>query len=611
MTLLVTCSVLLAAGAGAWAVSAGLLAATLWAVVTAFGLVFALTNAVGAIRRREFTVDLIAILALLGAALVREWLAGAMIALMLSTGALLEAKASARAVRDLGLLVQRAPRTARRHRKGAVAVCSVEDVAIGDELLVGPGEVVPVDGRLTSAAVLDESALTGESLPVDRCAGQSVRSGVVNGGGPLEMVATTTAAESTYTALVRLVEEAKSSSAPFVRVADRFALVFVPVTLLLAAAAWAAGGSVRAVAVLVVATPCPLLLAAPIAFLSGISQAARRGVVVKGAGALEKLADGEVMIFDKTGTLTLGRPVLRDVLVSPGRWDTPTVLRLAASLDQVSAHVLADPITKAAHQRGLTLRMPTAVEEVRGYGIKGEVDGHRMQVGKASWIVGAATPDWVARAQRRAALEESLIVFVGVDGEPAAALLFADRVRRDAPRMIRALRGAGISRVVLLTGDRSSTAARVGREVGVDEVLAECDPAAKLAAVERESAGRATVMVGDGINDAPALAQADLGIAIGTGADVALEASDITILGDDLGSVPDGIGLSRATMRIVRQNLGWAFGYNVLLIPVAAGVLYPLVGLTLSPALAAAAMALSSVSVVGNSLRLRAFQPAS
>lgn len=602
LPLLLACSVLLAGGAAASLADADLLAGMLWAAATVLGLAFALTKAVAALRRREFTVDVIAILALLGAVLVREWFAGAMIAMMLATGALLEQKASTRAARDLGLLVQRAPRTARRREAGAVVTCPIEDVRVGDELLVGTGEVVPVDGRLASTAVLDESALTGESLPVAATAGQSIRSGVVNGGGPLEMVATTTAAESTYAALVRLVEEAKNSSAPFVRVADRFAMAFVPLTVLLAGAAWLGGGSVRAVAVLVVATPCPLLLAAPIAFLSGISRAARRGVVVKGAGALEQLAEGEVMIFDKTGTLTLGRPVLRDVLLAPGPRDARTVLALAASLDQVSAHVLADPITKAAHDQGLTLRLPETVEEVRGYGIQGGVAGRRVRVGKASWILGTSTPEWVTRAQRRATLEDCMTVFVAVDGQPAAALLFADRVRRDAPRMIGALRDAGIDRVVLLTGDRSSTAHRVGREVGVDEIFAECDPAAKLDTVRRESSHRATVMVGDGINDAPALAAAHVGVALAArGATASSEASDIVLTADRVDVLADAIQIARRSKRIALQAVVVGMGLSLVAMGFAAiGQIPP----------AAGALGQEGIDVLAIGIALRAVVPA-
>ena len=337
-------TVLLLAGGAAWLLSASTAAAALWIADTVLGLVFSVGWTVTAIRGGQLSVDVIAVLALAGALVVNEPFAGAMITVMLASGQLLEARAAARARRELSLLVQRAPRTARRHVGGAVVEVPVDDVVIGDRLLVGTGEIVPVDGRLLSTAVLDESALTGEPLPVERITGDDVRSGVVNAGQPIDLLATAAAAESTYAGVVRLVEQAQASSAPFVRAADRFAIYFVPLTLILAGVSWAVSGDpVLAVAVLVVATPCPLLLAAPIAIMSGLSRAAQVGVVIKGGGALEALAGGQVMLFDKTGTLTQGHPVLADVITAAG-FDADEVLRLAASLDQVSPHVLASAI---------------------------------------------------------------------------------------------------------------------------------------------------------------------------------------------------------------------------------------------------------------------------
>ena len=368
----------------------------------------------------------------------------------------------------------------------------VEDVVRGDRLLVSTGALVPVDGRLLTDAVLDESALTGEPLPVERPAGDDVRSGVVNAGAPFDMVATAVAAESTYAGLVRLVEQAQAASAPFVRVADRLAVLFVPLTLLLAVAAWAfSGDPVRAVAVLVVATPCPLLLAAPIAFISGLSRAARIGVVIKGGGAFERLAAGRVILFDKTGTLTQGRPVLADVVTAERRVDPDELLRLAASLDQVSPHVLASPSSPRRRAEGLTLQMPQDVVEEHGYGLRGRVGSHEVRLGKASWIVPGRAPPWVRQVRRRASLDGSLTVFVAVDGAPAGAFLLEDLIRPEAPRMVRGLRDAGIQRVVLVTGDRADIAETVGRIVGTDSVLADCDPADKVAAIAgRARAGR-------------------------------------------------------------------------------------------------------------------------
>ena len=326
----------------------------LWLLGTGLGLVFSILWTVEAIRRRQLSVDIIAVLALAGAIVVNEPFAGAMITVMLASGQLLEARAAARARRELSLLVERAPRTARRLGGGGVVEIPVDEVVVGDLLLVGTGQIVPVDGRLRVTAVLDESALTGEALPVERLAGEDVRSGVVNAGQPINLVATALAGESTYAGVVRLAEQAQASSAPFVRAADRFAIAFVPLTLILAGASWALSGeAVRAVAVLVVATPCPLLLAAPIAIMSGLSRAAQTGVIIKGGGALERLAGGHVLLFDKTGTLTQGHPVLADVVTAGERMDAGEVLRLAASLDQVSAHVLASAIVTGATRRGL------------------------------------------------------------------------------------------------------------------------------------------------------------------------------------------------------------------------------------------------------------------
>ena len=441
MVLFAVSSVLLLAGGVAWLLAAGTPARVLWITGTVLGLVFSVSWVAGAIRRHQPSVDVIAVLALAGALAVGEPFAGAVITVMLASGQLLEARASARARRELSLLAERAPRTARRRVGGGVVEVAVDNVVRGDRLLVGAGGIVPVDGRLLSPAVLDESALTGESLLAERIAGEDVRSGVVNAGQPIELVATAAAAESTYAGVVRLVEQAQASSAPFVRTADRFAVLFVPLTLALAAAAWALSADpVRAVAVLVVATPCPLLLAAPIAIMSGLSRAARTGVVVKGGGALERLAAGRVMLFDKTGTLTQGRPGLAGVVTAAGRMDADELLRLAASLDQVSAHVLASAIVTAATSRGLALEMQADVREVHGYGLEGTVGGHRVRLGKATWIVGGEPPRWVRQVRRRADLDGSLTVFAAVDDGPAGAFLLDDPIRPDAPRMVRALR---------------------------------------------------------------------------------------------------------------------------------------------------------------------------
>ena len=581
LLLFVTSTVLLAGGGAAWLVHATSVAEPAWIAGTLLGLVFSIAWTASAVRRRQPSVDAIALLALAGALWVNEPFAGAMITVMLATGQLLDARASARARRELSLLVERAPRTARRRVEGSVVEIPVDEVAKGDRILVGTGEVVPVDGRLVSGGVLDEAALTGESFPVERPAGDEVRSGVVNAGSPIDLVATSVAAQSTYAGVVRLVEQAQASSAPFVRAADRFAIIFVPFTLVLAGAAWAfSGDPVRAVAVLVVATPCPLLLAAPIAIMSGLSRAAHIGVVVKGGGALERLAAGRVILFDKTGTLTQGQPALASVVTASDQIDADEILRLAACLDQVSPHVLASSIVTAAARRGLALQMPQDVQEEHGYGLRGRVGAHDVRVGKAEWIVGDLQPAWVRQVRRRADLDGSLTVFIALDGVPAGAFLLEDPIRPDAPRMVRALREVGISRVVLVTGDRADIADTVGRIVGVDTVLADCDPADKLAAIELEAAHAATIMVGDGVNDAPALAAAGVGVALAArGATASSEAADVVLTVDRLDALADAILIARRSKRIALQAVLVGMGLSlVAMVAAAAGLLPPAIG---------------------------------
>jgi heavy metal translocating P-type ATPase len=594
-------AVLLAAGAAAWLWHWRTVADALWVGATVAGLAYAIALVAGELRRREMSVDVIAVLALGGALAVGEPFAGAVIAVMLGTGQVLEARADARARRDLRLLVERSPRTARCRLENGVAEVPVDEVTVGEHLIVASGEVVPVDGRLLTPAVLDESALTGESLPIDRRIGDDVRSGVVNAGEPLELLATTTATDSTYAGVVRLVEQAQASSAPFVRFADRLAVYFVPLTLALAGAAWAwSADATRAVAVLVVATPCPLLLAAPIAIMSGLSGAARAGVIVKGGGALERLAAGQVILFDKTGTLTRGRPRVTDIVAADGRRPPEEVLRLAASLDQISPHVLAAGIVTAATHGGLALRMPSAVREVHGYGIEGDVGDHRVRLGKLVWIVGDDPPGWARRARRRAELDGSLAVFVGVDDQPAGALLLRDPIRPDARRMVRALRSVGIGRVILLTGDRADIADTVGRMVGVDTVLADRDPAAKLAAVQHESAAVATIMVGDGVNDAPALAAAGAGVALAArGATASSEAADIVLTVDRVDALADAILIARRARRIAWRAVGVGMGLSLAAMVFAAvGFLAPAVGALLQEVIDVLAIGIALVAVL-------------
>lgn len=600
LLVLILSVLLLASGGLAWAADAEPVAHGLWSAGAVLGLAFALAAMGAALRDHRPTVDVIAVLALAGALWVGEPLAGAIITAMLATGQVLEERAAARARRELSLLTARAPRRARRITGDGVVEVPVEEVGLNEHLLVATGEVVPVDGRLAGPATFDESALTGEPAPVERPGGDDVRSGVVNVGPPVGIVTTTTAETSTYAALVRLVTEAQATSAPFVRVADRWAVAFVPLTLALAGAAWwLAGDPVRAVAVLVVATPCPLLLAAPIAIVSGLSRSARLGVVIKGGAALERLAAGQVVVFDKTGTLTRGRPAVTDVLGRDGA-DADEALRLAASVDQVSAHVLAGPIVEAALARGLRLDLPSDVEESAGRGVRGNVGGASVRVGRPEWITGSRADRWARQVRRRADLDGSMSVLVEVDGGIVAAILLHDPVRPDAPRMVRALRSAGIRRVVLATGDRADVADTVGRIVGVDTVLADCDPSDKLAALGRESRHGPTIMVGDGINDAPALAAADVGVALAArGATASSEAADVVLTVDRVDALADAILVARRSRGIALQAVSVGMGLSLLaMAAAAAGWLTPAVGAALQEVIDLLAIAIALRAVL-------------
>jgi heavy metal translocating P-type ATPase len=589
----------LVAGGLAWLAGARGVADTCWLVSAVFGLGYALWSAGDAIRHGRLGVDVIALLALAGAVAVREFLAAAVISVMLASGRALEAWAAQRARQDLSALLDRAPRTARRYRDGGVEIVPLDDVAAGDMLLVASGDVVPVDGRVASdAAVLDESALTGEARPVERGTGDQVRSGVVNAGGPFDLRASDTAAESTYAGIIRLVGEAAESQAPFVRLADRYAMWFLPLTLAVAGAGWALGGPSRAVAVLVVATPCPLILAAPVAYVSGLSAAARRGVVVKSGGVLERLARCTTLILDKTGTLTAGQPEVTAIIpADPDGLAAGEILALAASLDQVSGHVLAAAVVRAAAGRGCRLTQPANVTEVPGQGITGTVGGREVRLGRARWACAGETVPWVRAARRRSRLDGALTVFAAVAGRPAGVLLLEDRIRPDARQTIRTVRRGGITRIVLATGDRADAAGAVGALAGADAVIAELTPADKLDVVRREQRRAPVIMTGDGINDAPALALADVGIAMGArGATASSEAADAVLTVDELGRLGEVAAIARRTHRIALQSVLAGMGMSLAAMGVAAAGLLPAVwGALLQEAI--------DVAVILNALR--------
>jgi heavy metal translocating P-type ATPase len=548
-------------------------------------------------------VDTIALVAMVGALALGEELAGLVVGLMFSGGAALEELASTRARRELTALVARAPRVARRRIDDRVEQVPVERVQPGDVVVVGTGEVIPVDGTLLgSEAVIATSTLSGEPLPVTLAAGSSLLSGTANAGAPLEVRADRPAAESAYAALVRLVQQAGAHRAPFVRMADHYAAIFLPATLLVAGAAWAVSGDpVRALAVVVVATPCPLILAAPIAFVSGLSRAARSGVIVKGAGAIETLGHAQTVLFDKTGTLTLGTARVRDIVPLPGI-DAPDLLRLAASLDQVSAHALATALVHAAREADLPLTPPAAVHETPGQGIEGIVGDTRVSVGSHQFLrtAGIAGDELASAVSLTGYGSGESHVLVGVDGHLAGVLVMADELRPDATQIVSRLRAEGIRHVAMVSGDRRSVAERVGGLLGVDRVYAEQSPEAKLQVVEsmRNRADLAPViMVGDGVNDAPALALADLGIAMGVaGATVSSETADAVITVDRVDRVADAIHAGRRSVAIARQSVLAGMGLSFAAMAVAAaGYLPPLAGAVLQEVI--------DLAVIVNALR--------
>jgi Cu+-exporting ATPase len=529
-------------------------------------------------------------------------------------GKWLEARARHRTMDALAAFAKMQPRTARVLEDGREVEVPLEAVQPGNLLVVRPGERIPVDGVITAGtSSVDESLITGESIPVARSEGDRLIGGSVNYDGALTYRATSIGADSVLGQMLRLMEEAQSSKAPMQQLADRVSGIFVPLVLVLTVITfvlWAwldpAGGISRAfavaVTVLVIACPCAMGLAVPAALTVAIGRGAQMGILFKGGESVERLAHIDTIALDKTGTLTLGKPEITSVHPAAG-WSERDLLAIAASLEQQSEHPLAHAVTKRAQAEGLQL---TAVADLRvapGKGVTGTVNQHMVSAGNAALMrdLGITVPD-AADAKSGATL-----LHIAVDGNYSGRLEAQDVLRPGARNSIEALHKLGL-RTVMLTGDSKTAAEPIAREAGVDQVMAELLPDGKLAAIrDLQAAGRKVAMVGDGINDAAALAQADAGLAIGTGTDLAREAGDAILLRGEPQQIVDAIHLARQTLRVMRQNLGWALGYNVLGIPVAAGVLYPLLGILLSPVIASAAMALSSVSVLSNSLRLRSF----
>lgn len=535
--------------------------------------------------RREVGVDVLAAIAIVGAILLDEYLSASVIAVMFASGQALESYAQARAGREMSALLARAPRSAYRVEGDALVCIDLGAVGVGDRLLVRTGDTVPVDGVVQSpSATLDESVLTGESVPAERRQGDLLRSGAVNAGAPFEILATETADRSTFAGIAKLVESARTSRAPAARLADRYALWLVPVSLGLAGLAWLASGSpVRALAVLVVATPCPLILAVPVALVSGMSNCAKRGILIKGGAALEGLARAAVLFFDKTGTLTGGQARLVQIQAG-GQVDKAEVLRMAASLDQVSAHVTAAAIVSAARERRLQLPLPSEVSEEPGAGLSGMVEGVPVRVGSPGFVCRSLpAPDWGATFLATVGGEGGSAVYVAKDGAVIGALHLADQLRVETSRALRMLRQAGIARMVMLTGDRRDVADAIGAALGVDEIRAELDPAGKLAALGEVPAGVASIMVGDGVNDAPALAAAGVGVAMGArGAAASSEAADVVLLVDRLDRLAEAVHLAKVSRRIAMQSVVLGMGMSLIaMVLAAAGYLAPVYGAAL------------------------------
>ncbi len=569
----------------------------IWAAVTVPVLLALLAEIVTSLRRGDLGLDIVAALSMTGALLVGENLAATIVALMYAGGQYLESYAERAARREMTALLSRVPRTAVRHRDGQLEEVALDLIVPGDRLLVRQGDVVPVDGSVVEGvAVLDQSALTGESLPVQLRPGDAVLSGSTNVGDAFDLKTSRLAAESTYAGVVRLVEAAQRSRAPMSRMADRYAIVFLAVTAVLAGAAWLlTGDPIRAVAVLVVATPCPLILAVPVAIVAGLSRAAKLGILIKGGKAIEMLAQVRSLVIDKTGTLTHGQAKIVSIRVSEGR-TSDELLRIAASLDQASKHIIAQTIVAEARGKGLALAIPTDVVETPGEGIAGRIDGRPVLVGGLHYvagIIGDAASSMLPHERPPGAMA----VAVAIDGKLAGVLLLSDELRAGTEQLLQALRALGIERIVLATGDRHEVAQAVVTGLSIDLVRSELAPDQKILVVLSERKNGPVMMIGDGVNDAPALAAADIGLAMGAkGAAASAEAADVVLLVDQLDRVLPAIRIARRSRFIALQSVIAGMGLSILaMIAAAFGYLPPVEGALLQEVI--------DVAVIFNALR--------
>lgn len=573
------------------------LSLSIWIIGTLPVLIALLAEIVSSLRRGNVGLDMVAALSMTAALLAGEELAAVVVALMYSGGQYLESYAEVRARHEMTALLSRVPRLAMRHANGALQEVSLDEVAPADLLLVRHGDVVPTDGVPASEmALLDQAALTGEAVPVRHRRGADLMSGSVNAGDAFDMTVTHRAAESTLAGIVRLVAQAQQVRAPMVRLADRFAVGFLFLTVTIAGAAWYwTGDVIRAVAVLVVATPCPLILAVPVALVSGLSRAAREGVLVKGGRILEAMAKVRVLVADKTGTLTGGQAQLVDTVVAA---DIPAVemLRLAASLDQTSKHSIANALVAEARAQHLTLSIPQNAHETPGEGVVGKVDSRTVVLGGRAYVA-RHLPHGRAPTTYPATRPGSVCVSLAVDGVWAGELVLADTLRSGSRALIDGLRAVGIGRIVLATGDRLDVAQSVVAGLGFDAIHAGLTPEEKIAVVQREKAHGPVVMIGDGVNDAPALAAADVGVAMGArGAAASAEVADVVLLVDRLDPILPGLQIARAARRIALQSVFAGLGLSIAGMTAAAfGALTPVQGALLQEAI--------DVAVILNALR--------
>ncbi len=568
-----------------------------WAMFTIPVLIVLVYDIVTSLRRGEVGLDIVAALSMVAALVVGEELAAIVVALMYAGGQFLEAFAERHARGEMTALLARVPRTAVQYRDGGLEEVALDLIAPGDRLLIRQGDVVPVDGVVASTlAVLDQSALTGEPIPVQQHAGDEAMSGSTNAGDAFDLVVSRRAAESTYASIVRLVEGAQRSKAPMSRLADRFAMVFLAMTVLIAAAAWFfTGDPVRAVAVLVIATPCPLILAVPVAIVSGLSRAARHGILIKGGKAIEALARINSLVLDKTGTLTDGRAKVVAVNVSANA-DPDDVLRLAASLDQASKHIIAQTIVAEAQSRQLKLTIPSSVAETPGEGVQGVVEGQSVAVGGVRFVTSKLTQA-VENSVQPSRDAGAATVAVAIDGHMAGEIRLADELRSGTQFLLQRLRTLGVQRIVLATGDRREVAKAITAGLDIDSVRAGLTPDQKVLVVLSERKNGPVMMVGDGVNDAPALAAADVGVAMGArGATASAEAADVVILVDHLDRIVPAIEIARRSRFIALEGVFAGMGLSVIgMVAAALGYLTPVQGALIQEAI--------DVAVIVNALR--------